>query len=188
MLGSMAVPVGRQTDPEGVRRSMQGWTDEARSTTSNPLDLLEEMASAHEWAFDRPGEEELVAQIAGRWGNYRLHFAWSHDNSALQLICGLDLRVPRHRRAAVNDLLMLANARMWLGHFDLPGDDDMPIFRHTVPLRGIRGASVELLEDLIEGAVNECERYHPAVQFVVWGGKTASEAVEAALLDIQGEA
>jgi len=188
MLGSGKVRVGRQTDPEGARRSMQGWTDEARSTTSNPLDLLEEMASAHEWAFDRPGEEDLVTEIAGRWGNYRLHFSWSHDSSALQLACGLNLRVPRHRRAVVNDLLMLANARMWLGHFSLPEDDDMPIFRHTVPLRGIRGASVELLEDLIEGAVNECERYHPAVQFVVWGGKTASEAVGAALLDIQGEA
>ncbi len=167
---------------------MYGRTDEARSNTSNPLDLLEEMAAAHDWVFDRTADEELVTQIAGRWGNYSLHFAWSHDNSALQVFCGVDLRVPRHRRGAVNDLLLQANTRMWLGHFDLPEDDDMPIFRHTVPLRGIRGASVEQLEDLIEGAVNECERYHPAFQYVVWGGKSASEAIAAALLDTQGEA
>ena len=83
---------------------------------------------------------------------------------------------------------MLANGRMWMGHFDLPRDDDMPLFRHAVPLRGIRGASVELLEDLIEGAVNECERYHPALQFVVWGGKAPDEAMAASLLDIRGEA
>ena len=167
---------------------MYGRTDEARSNTSNPLDLLEEMASAQEWAFDRPGDGEFVARIAGRWSDYQLHFSWNHDHSVLQLFCGIDLRVPRHRRAAVSELLMLANGRMWMGHFDLPRDDDMPLFRHAVPLRGIRGASVELLEDLIEGAVNECERYHPALQFVVWGGKAPDEAMAASLLDIRGEA
>ena len=167
---------------------MHGRTDEARSATSNPLDLLEEIASAREWIFDRMGDEELVTQIAGRWGDYRLHFAWSHDMGALQVFCGLDLRVPRHRRTAIAELLIMANQRMWLGHFDLPEDDDMPLFRHTMPLRGMRGASVEQLEDVIEGAVNECERYHPAFQFVVWGGKTAAEAVAAAMVETRGEA
>jgi len=167
---------------------MYGRTHEARSATSNPLDLIQEMATAHEWVVDRPGDGELVTRIEGRWCCYSLHFAWNHDHSVLQLFCGVDLRIPRHRRTAVSELLMLANARMWLGHFDLPQDDDMPLFRHTLPLRGMRGASVEALEDLIEGAVAECERYHPALQFVVWGGKSASEAAAAALLETQGEA
>ena len=167
---------------------MSGRIDEARSNTSNPLDLLEEMASAQEWVWDRTGDAELVTRITGRWSDYDLHFAWCHDHSVLQLFCGVDLRVPRERRAAVGELLMLANGRMWMGHFDLPQGDDMPLFRHAVPLRGIRGASVELLEDLIEGAVNACERYHPALQFVVWGGKAPADAIAAALPETQGEA
>jgi hypothetical protein len=57
-----------------------------------------------------------------------------------------------------------------------------------MPLRGIRGASVELLEDLIDGAVDACERYHPALQFVVWGGKAPAEAIAAALPDTSGQA
>lgn len=162
--------------------------DSARIATSNPLDLLEEMAAAHEWAFDRTGEDELIAQIPGRWGDYRLHFAWSGDMSALQFFCGMDLRVPRHRRGPVNELLAMANARIWLGHFDLPADDEVPMFRHTVPMRGVRGAAVEQLEDLVDAALTECERYYPAFQFVVWGGKSPHEAIAAACLDTQGEA
>jgi len=155
----------------------------------HPLDLVEEIASANEWAFDRTNDDELVAQLAGKWGDYRLYFGWSPDMSALQFSCGLDLRVPKYRRIAVNELLALANERLWLGHFDLGLEEAMPMFRHTVPLRGARGgASVEQLEDLVDVALNECERYYPAFQYVIWGGKDPSEAVTAACLDPQGEA
>jgi len=64
----------------------------------------------------------------------------------------------------------------------------MPMFRHTVPLRGLRGASVEQLEDLVDSAVTECERFFPAFQFVIWGGKSAAEAMAAALFETVGEA
>ena len=33
-----------------------------------------------------------------------------------------------------------------------------------------------------------CERYYPAFQFVVWAGKSASEAMSAAMFDTEGEA
>lgn len=155
----------------------------------HPLDLVEEIANANEWAFDRTNDDELVAQLVGKWGDYRLYFGWSPDMSALQFSCGLDLRVPKYRRIAVNELLALANERLWLGHFDLGLEEEMPMFRHTVPLRGARGgASVEQLEDLVDVALNECERYYPAFQYVIWGGKAPGEAVTAACLDPQGEA
>ena len=62
------------------------------------------------------------------------------------------------------------------------------MFRQTMLLRGSRGAAVEQLEDLVEIALSECERFYPAFQFVIWGGKSASEAVSAAILDTMGEA
>ena len=36
--------------------------------------------------------------------------------------------------------------------------------------------------------VNECERFYPAFQFLLWGGKKPQEAVEAALLETVGTA
>ncbi|MBI3451946.1 MAG: YbjN domain-containing protein [Rhodospirillales bacterium] len=154
----------------------------------NPLDLIEEIVSANEWPFDRANDDELVAEVPGRWGDYRVYFAWSGDMSALHFSCALDLKVPRHRRGVVNELLALTNERLWLGHFDLSSDEGLPTFRHAVPLRGARGISVEQLEDLVDVALSECERFYPAFQYVVWGGKDPAEAVTAACLDPAGEA
>ena len=40
----------------------------------------------------------------------------------------------------------------------------------------------------IEAAVSECDRFYPAFQFVLWGDKSPSEALDAALVDAAGEA
>ena len=48
--------------------------------------------------------------------------------------------------------------------------------------------SAEAVETLVETALDECERFYPVFQFVLWGGKTPSEAIAAALIDTQGEA
>ena len=154
----------------------------------HPLDLVEEIASANEWTFDRTNDDELVAQLAGKWGDYRLYFGWSPDMSALQFSCGLDLRVPKYRRIAVNELLALANERLWLGHFDLAAGDTSPAFRYAVLLRGIGTTSSEQVEDLVDIAVSECERFYPAFQLVIWGGKPAAEALAVAMIDPVGEA
>jgi hypothetical protein len=160
----------------------------ASESISNPLDLVEEIITAHEWPFDRANDEELMAQIPGKWCDYRLYFAWSSDMSALHFSCALDLKVQNHRRPSINELLALTNERLWLGHFDLSSEDNQPTFRHAVLLRGVRGAAVEQLEDLVDVALNECERFYPAFQYVVWGGKNPAEAVTAACLDPVGEA
>ncbi len=82
----------------------------------------------------------------------------------------------------------MINQRLPIGHFDLWPDDGMVMFRQALPLRGGPGVSLEQLQDLIEVALDECGRYYPAFQFVIWGGTTASEAMAAALFDTVGEA
>ena len=46
----------------------------------------------------------------------------------------------------------------------------------------------EQIEDLVDIALTECERFYPAFQLVVWGGKGAEDAIAAAMIDPQGEA
>ena len=43
-------------------------------------------------------------------------------------------------------------------------------------------------EAALAAAVDACERYYQAFQFVVWAGKNAGEAMEGALLETRGEA
>ncbi|MFD1625730.1 YbjN domain-containing protein [Azospirillum griseum] len=161
---------------------------ETPASSHNPLDVVEEIVTANEWPFERATDDELVVEIGGRWCDYRLYFVWQPDVSALQFSCQFDMKVQAPRRSAVAELLAEVNGRMWLGHFDVCAEENTPMFRQTMLLRGARGAAVEQLEDLVEIALSECERFYPAFQFVIWGGKTAQEAVSAAILDTMGEA
>ena len=161
---------------------------ESRVALANPIDLVEEIVAANAWSHDRTADDELLVEVTGRWCEYRLYFAWQEEIGALHFACGFDLKVTKQRRAAVYELLALVNERLWLGHFDLASDGDSPSFRHVVLLRGAPGASVEQVEDLVDIALNECERFYPAFQLVVWGGKSAEEAIAAAMIDPVGEA
>jgi len=161
---------------------------EPTSFSGNPIDLVEEIVLANDWAHDRASEEELVVEISGRWCDYRLYFVWQEEICAMHFSCGFDMKVPKGRRGPVYELLALANERLWLGHFDLSAEDNSPAFRHAVLLRGVPTASAEQVEDLVDIALSECERFYPAFQFVVWGGKSPAQAIASAMIDPVGEA
>ena len=55
-------------------------------------------------------------------------------------------------------------------------------------LPGGIAASTAQCETMLAAALHACERYYPAFQFVVWAGKTAAEAMSAAMFDTEGEA
>jgi hypothetical protein len=161
---------------------------ETQDPPPNPLDLIEEIVGANQWPFERAGENELMAEVSGHWCDYRLHFGWVQEIGAMQFTCSYDMKVAERKRDTVYTLLAMINERMWLGHFDLAGGEGLPAYRHAMLLRGGRGASVEQLEDLVDIALNECERFYPAFQFVLWGGKSPTEAIDAAVIETAGEA
>ena len=154
----------------------------------NPLDLLEELVSANDWPFDRSSDCELIAEVSGHWCDYHLCFVWQEEVAAILFSCHFDSKVPAAFRPAILELLAAINETLWLGHFELAGEEGVPIFRHTTPLRGLVGASVEQLEDLVDTAVTESERFYPALQMVVWGGRPVTEALQASLMEPVGEA
>ncbi|WP_119165229.1 type III secretion system chaperone family protein [Algihabitans albus] len=156
--------------------------------TNNPLDLLEELVNANDWAHDRSSDQEMIVQVQGQWADYHLCVIWQPDSCAMYFSCQLDVKVQDTRRAVVLELLAAANERLWLGHFDFTGEEGLLLFRHTIPLRGVSGVSVEQLEDMMDTAVGECERLFPALQLVIWGGQKVEEAMAAAMMDTVGEA
>ncbi len=154
----------------------------------NPIDLVEEIASAHDWLFERKSDGEMAVEISGHWSDYRLFFSWLEDLHALHFVCAFEMRVADHMGAGINELLATVNEKMAVGHFDRWVEEGLLVFRHSSLLRGGPGASVEQLEDLVTIGIAECERFYPAFQYVVWGGKAPSDAVAAAMLETVGEA
>ena len=161
---------------------------ESHDRSANPLDIIEQIVASNEWAFDRRNDSEIAAEAPGKWCDYGLYFSWSHEISAMHFSCAFDMKVPAGQREKLFELLSLANEKLWIGHFGLDSDDGVPVFRHSVLLRGAPGASAESLEDMVDIAVTECERFFPAFQFVLWGGKSPADALAAAMLDCVGEA
>lgn len=155
---------------------------------ANPIDIVEQLVTANDWAFDRRSDEEMAVEVPGQWCDYSLYFAWREDVAALHFTCAFDMKVPAAKKAGIYELMALLNEKLWLGHFGLWADEGIPLFRHSVLMRGQTGASLEAIEDLVDIALSECERFYPAFQFVIWGGKSAIEAVAASLLDTIGEA
>ncbi len=156
--------------------------------SSNPIDVVEELVGANDWTFSRHSDSELMFEVSGHWSGYQMYFLWQHDMGALFFSCQLELRVPETKRSQVFELLATVNENLWIGHFDLVSEGAAPVYRHTVPLRGAAGASAEQIEDLIDAAVVECERFYPALQLVVWGGRSIAEALSVARMDTVGRA
>jgi hypothetical protein len=167
---------------------MRPQTLEAHDHPINPLDIVEELVLANDWPFQRSDDNELVIEIAGRWCEYRLFFVWQEECSALHFCCRIDGKIIASSRVAVSDLLARINERLWVGHFDLSGPDQVIVYRHTSLLRGVAQIGSEIVEDLVQLALAECDRYYPAFQLVMWAGKTPEEAICASILDPVGEA
>ncbi len=155
---------------------------------SNPLDVVERVASVNDWSFERAGDDEITILINGRWTDYQVSFTWMDEIEALHLACAFDLKVPERRRGEVQQLISYVNEQMWVGHFDLWPADGMVMFRHALLLAGGVGASGKQCEAVLGTALEACERYFPAFQFVLWAGKPAREALDAAMFQTSGEA
>src|ERR1700730_14706820 len=80
----------------------------SHDTASNPLDIMEQIVTANDWAFDRRSDSEMAVEAPGRWCDYGLYFCWSHEISAMHFTCAFDLKVPEKRRSGVDELLALA--------------------------------------------------------------------------------
>jgi hypothetical protein len=154
----------------------------------NPLDVVERLAAVNDWTFERAGDDEITILINGRWSDYQVSFTWMTDLEALHLACAFDLKVPERRRTEVQHLVGFVNEQMWIGHFDLWPNDGLVMFRHALVLAGGIEASGKQCESVLKTAVDACERYFPAFQFVLWAGKPAREALDAAMFETSGEA
>lgn len=155
---------------------------------SNPLDRVERIAETYQWAFSRTGSGEVTMQIAGGWSDMMVSLSWRDEFEILHAAVSLEGKVPAPRRDEVAKLLALINEQLLIGHFDLWHSDGSLLFRNSLLLTGNAEANDAQCEALIRFAVETCERYFPAVQFVVWAGQNAADALAAAMIETMGEA
>jgi hypothetical protein len=154
---------------------------------SNPVDMVEHIATIHDWAFERSTEDELSLSIKGSWSDYHISLNWRDDMEALHLACAIDMKVPQARLNEIYRLMALINEQLWIGHFDIWAEEGLLLFRHGLMLNGAEPTATQC-EALLQAAVESCERYFQAFQFVIWAGKGAQDALSAVMFETEGQA
>ncbi|MCB2113897.1 MAG: YbjN domain-containing protein [Parvularculaceae bacterium] len=155
---------------------------------ADPLDALETVADEMELTVERVDADELHLAIPGMWRDAGFWFTWRPELSTLQMGAPLDLKAPKGRIADAARLVSMANERLWIGHFDLWSDDLSIVFRNSAVLPASGALDRMQAECLIKGAREAIDRFLPAFNFFIWGGKTPEEAIEAALFETAGNA
>jgi hypothetical protein len=155
---------------------------------ANPLDRVERLAERKAWALDRLNEYEIVMSVSGGWCDLQLSLSWIENLELMQAACSFDLKVPEPRQTEVMRLVCLVNARLHHGHFDIWPADGHIVFRDAIPLEGGAEATEGQCDQLIRDGLDNCQRYYPAIQLVIWAGQTAEQALDNALIETMGEA
>ncbi|MEZ5844190.1 MAG: YbjN domain-containing protein [Hyphomicrobiaceae bacterium] len=153
----------------------------------NPVDLVEQVAHTHDWPCERTGDDELTLIVAGTWADYHVSLNWRDDLETLHLACAFDFKMPDTRLGEVYRLIAQINEQLWIGHFDLWTQEGLVMFRHGLMLNGAV-ATTGQCEALLKAALEACERYYQAFQFVVWAGRESRVALTETMFETEGRA
>ena len=154
----------------------------------NPIDVVEEVIYSKKWTFSRADDYELVAEIASKWCQYRFYFTWSEQIRAISLTVTFDLKFPHVKIKDAQELLALINEKLWIGHFDITSKNGIPAYRHTVLSFPEDEVLHHQLENLVDIAIYECEKFYPAFQLVLFEDSDPGKALAISTFDTIGVA
>jgi hypothetical protein len=154
----------------------------------HPIDIVESLAEARSWDFDRIADDQIAMAIDGIWRTYSVTLAWSPHDETLRLICAFEMAPPARRVSAVHTVMGLANDRCWSGAFVMWRDQKLMGYRYGLNLAGGASASGAQINDMVRNAINACERFYPAFQLVAWGGEQPEKALGIAMTEAYGRA
>ena len=154
----------------------------------HPIDIVETLAQAHEWQFDRVTDDQIAMAVEGQWRSYSITLAWSDCDETLRLICTFEMDPPPAREPALYDLLNRVNDRVWTGAFTFWPDQRLMVWRHGLVLSGGQMPGPEQIDRLIGAAVASSERFYPAFQLATWGESTPEDAMQVAIAEAFGRA
>ena len=154
----------------------------------NPIDVVEEVIYSKKWTFSRADDYELVAEIASKWCQYRFYFTWSEQIRAISLTVTFDLKFPHAKIKDAQELLALINEKLWIGHFDITSKNGIPAYRHTVLSFPEDEVLHYQLENLVDIAIYECEKFYPAFQLVLFEDSDPGKALAISTFDTIGVA
>ena len=154
----------------------------------NPIDVIEEVVLANGWEYDIDENRNIHVEIGGNWCDYQLSYGLNDTGNIVFLSCALDIKVTKRSSHEIYKLLTDINQKLALGHFEVWMEDGWPIFRHSILISNNNTLCKSQIEEISLIALEECERFYPAFQFLLWDNKNAEDSLQNLMLHTQGEA
>ena len=154
----------------------------------HPIDIVQTLATRHEWDFDRVADDQISMVVEGQWRTYSITLAWSGYDETLRLICTFEMDPPEEKLPALYDTLNGANDLVWAGAFTFWREQRLMVWRYGLVLTGGQIAGPEQIDRLISDAVSSAERFYPAFQLVCWGDDCPEKAMDVAMGRAYGRA
>ena len=154
----------------------------------HPIDIVENLATHHDWKFDRVADDQIAMAVEGQWRTYSMTLAWSAYDETLRLICTFEMEPPAEKLPLLYELLNLVNDQCWAGAFSFWAEQQVMVYRYGLVLAGGQHAGPEQIDAMIGAAVMSAERYYPALQLLVWGDQSPKAAMDVAIAEAYGRA
>ena len=154
----------------------------------NPLDLIEDVVVSNDWSYNRTDNDTLYVEVGGEWCDYQLTLAWSQDCHLLQYTWTYNIKVPSNKYLSIYSLINKINLNLSAGHFELWTEDGWIMYRNSLISFDYSSITPEKIDYILSSSLEDCDKYYPTFQFLLWGNKTPRQAIEASLLEIKGEA
>ena len=154
----------------------------------DPLNMIEEVVLANGWDYEKDKNKNIHVQVGGNWCDYQLSYGLNDKSNIIYISCALDIKVTNKNSNEIHKLLSNINQKLALGHFEVWLEDGWPIFRHSILISNKKYLCKSEIEEVSLIALEECERFYPAFQFLLWDNKNANESLDSLMLYTLGEA
>jgi hypothetical protein len=134
--------------------------------------------SEEDWNYNvLDGEDMLTMGFQGQSGSWRCLASVDEERDWLTFYSALPASVPPEKRQDIAEFIARVNFGLVLGNFELDFDDGEVRFKTSIDVEG-GDLTTKMVENLIYSNVLAMDRYFPGLMAVLYGNKSAQEALE----------
>jgi hypothetical protein len=124
----------------------------------NPLDVIEDMLEASDYAHNRESKTRLHFSCEGKQGGYDIALDWNVEFKAVKL-SGIIKATQNIHRDVLDTAVELANETAWNGFFMVDGAGNS-LFKTIIEIGDKTPAQTLMsIEDVIDKAISEMDRF-----------------------------
>jgi len=152
---------------------------------NNLLDMAEDVLKNRDLNFSRIDENEIIASLSE---HYTLSIVLRPDYELLHFSNDLNLVCPDDKLAVLEDSIIKANERIWMGHFDLLSSGNRIVYSFTLPFVFSLLFDESNFESLIDLVYTESDRFFHYFNMIISGKDIPNFSISSLFQDSAGEA